>query len=117
MTLNELAAMCRTNSERWFAHLHDPAITSDAGRLKHMALGLAEEAGEVAGVVKKMTGYRDGQAKHSTGANLPHELVDVLVYLLNIAADQGVDLDSALIEKTAVCNQRWGFAAAEQETS
>lgn len=108
MSLNDLAATCAANSARWFPHLHDPAVTSRSEHLKHMALGLAEEAGEVAGIVKKATGYREGQASHSASPDLPHELVDVLVYLLNIAAHQGVDLDAALTEKTAICDERWG---------
>ena len=106
--LNGLALTCAMNSLRWFPHLHDPEITSDAERLKHMALGLTEEAGEAAGIVKKSTGYLAGQAKHSTGDGLAHELVDVLVYLLNIAHDQGIDMDVALAEKTAICEARWG---------
>lgn len=106
--LNELSETCLANSKRWFPHLHDPTITSDAERMKHLGLGLAEEAGEVAGIIKKATGYRPGQAAHSAPPDLPSELVDVLVYLLNIAANAQIDLDTALANKTAECERRWG---------
>jgi len=106
--LNDLAEQAAINSQSWFPHLHDTSVTSDAERLKHMALGPTEEAGEVAGVIKKLTGYRPGQAAHSIEGNLAFELVDVLVYALNIAHDQGLDLDAALAAKTAVCEERWG---------
>jgi hypothetical protein len=103
-TLNQLAEQSRSNSERWFPHLHDPHITSPNELLKHFTLGLTEEAGEVAGVVKKMTGYRKGQADHSSPLNLAHELVDVLTYLLHIAAHEGIDIDAAVAEKTVLGN-------------
>lgn len=109
--LNELAALASANSERWFPHLHDRTVTSEHEQLKHMALGLAEEAGEVAGVIKKLTGYASGQDAHSTYDSLGMELCDVLVYAFNIAAILDLDLDSSLASKIAVCNGRWGWPA------
>ena len=102
------------NSRRWFPHLHDPEQTTEFERLKHMGLGLAEEAGEVAGVIKKITGYKAGQANHSNididayRDRLDSELIDVLVYLINIAADNGTDLLKAYLAKEETCNERWG---------
>ena len=108
--LNALTAQAATNSARWFPHLHDKDITSDNEHLKHMALGLTEEAGEVAGIIKKATGYRPEQRDHTTVTtnDLAHELVDVIVYAFNIAAHLGIDLDAALHEKTVICQDRWG---------
>lgn len=105
--LIDLAADCAANSERWFPHLHEGPQTE---RLKHMTLGLCEEAGEVAGVIKKLTGYKPGQAKHSGDqlSKLGPEMADVLIYLLNIAHEMNIDLDGEVIAKTAVCEARWG---------
>lgn len=108
LSLNELASRCEVNSRKWFPHLHDHQLTSRNELIKHYGLGLAEEAGEVVGVIKKMTGYRAGQSRHSTVKDMGYELVDVLVYLLNIASALDIDLESALVDKTAECERRWG---------
>jgi NTP pyrophosphatase (non-canonical NTP hydrolase) len=107
-TLNDLATTCAANSARWFPHLADPDITTPHEHLKHMGLGLGEEAGEVQGIIKKLTGYRGGQDAHSRYHAIGLELIDVLVYTLNIAALLDIDLDEALAAKTATCNERWG---------
>ncbi len=106
--LRSIALQCSRNSERWFPHLHDRDVTSLNEQLKHMALGLTEEAGEVAGIVKKLTGYTAGQDAHSRYESIGHELADVIVYAFNLAAVLDVDLDRALAEKTAICEARWG---------
>ena len=106
--LRSLSRQCSRNSERWFPHLHDRNVTSLNEQLKHMALGLTEEPGEVAGIIKKLTGYTAGQDAHSRYEAIGHELTDVIVYAFNIAAALNIDLDVALYEKTAICEQRWG---------
>lgn len=106
--LDELAERANVNSRRWFPHLYGAAPAAD--RIKHMTLGLNEEAGEVAGVIKKLTGYAPGQAAHSgeQQERLAGELADVFVYLLNLAHDVNVDLMTAYLDKERVCNARWG---------
>jgi len=56
-------------------------------------LGLANEAGEVAGKLKKI--YRDNNGEFSAEAktNIINELGDVLWYLANIAYDIGYNLE------------------------
>ena len=82
--MNALAKQCEANSERWFAHLHDLEITSPAERLKHLTLGLVEEVAELNEVL------RDQRLDM-----VPYEMVDVLVYAVNIAAMEDIDLSGA----------------------
>lgn len=109
--IDDLPAKCAVNSERWFPHLHDRNITTTEEHLKHLGLGLAEEAGETVGVIKKMTGYAKGQAAHSGPINVTRaaeELADVLVYAFNIYALLGYKPSDALAAVEAKCNARWG---------
>lgn len=59
---------------------------------------LVEECGEVAGVLNKRAGY-----KNSMDTNLEfelgNELADMIHYIVAIAAINGIDLNSVMIEK------------------
>ena len=58
--------------------------------VSYPALGLAEEAGEVAGKIKKM--MRDGIPLDEQKEKIEAELGDVLWYLANLAYDCGISL-------------------------
>ncbi|MCF4164716.1 nucleoside triphosphate pyrophosphohydrolase family protein [Zavarzinia compransoris] len=59
-------------------------------RLEYLGLGLASEAGEVAGVVKKW--IRDGTSEDELRARLAAEMGDVCWYLAELCSAAGLDL-------------------------
>ncbi len=59
--------------------------------VSYPALGLAEEAGEVAGKIKKM--MRDGIPLDEQKEKVESEMGDVLWYLANLAYDCGISLE------------------------
>ncbi len=56
-------------------------------------LGLANEAGEVAGKIKKVFRDKDGQISPETREALKAELGDVLWYIAQVATELGLSLD------------------------
>lgn len=56
-------------------------------------LGLVNEAGEVAGKIKKVFRDKDGQISEETREALKAELGDVLWYLAQVATELDVSLD------------------------
>jgi NTP pyrophosphatase (non-canonical NTP hydrolase) len=56
-------------------------------------LGLANEAGEVAGKIKKVFRDKDGQINAETRAALASELGDVLWYLAQVCTELEIPLD------------------------
>src|SRR5512143_49897 len=56
-------------------------------------LGLVNEAGEVAGKIKKVFRDKDGQISEETRDALKAELGDVLWYIAQVATELGLSLD------------------------
>jgi NTP pyrophosphatase (non-canonical NTP hydrolase) len=69
------------------------ALFSEAYRITYPALGLASEAGEVAGKVKKVLRDKAGDFGPDEVAAIKDELGDVLWYVAVLAADLGLELD------------------------
>lgn len=63
-------------------------------RITYPTLGLASEAGEVAGKVKKVLRDKDGKFDLNTNEEIAFELGDVLWYLAAIADDMGTSLEA-----------------------
>lgn len=80
-TVDELINTCREDTSKWF-----PLVKND---LAHMVLALNEEAGEVAGALKK--GQRGTLDYEKALKNIGEESVDVLIYLCNIWGILGID--------------------------
>ena len=57
------------------------------------ALGLVNEAGEVAGKIKKVFRDQEGQINEDTREALKAELGDVLWYIAQVATELGLELD------------------------
>lgn len=69
----------------------------------YCALGLAEEAGETAGKIKKMIRDHDGVMNDDMRHRITREMGDVLWYLAALATELGVSLSEVArinIEKT-----------------
>lgn len=66
---------------------------SDQFRLMYPVLGLASEAGEVAGKVKKILRDKDGAIGDEEVKKIVDELSDVLWYVTCVADDLGVPLE------------------------
>ncbi|MDX1541998.1 MAG: nucleoside triphosphate pyrophosphohydrolase family protein [Geminicoccaceae bacterium] len=69
------------------------AIYAERHRVVYPALGLASEAGEVAGKIKKVLRDQGGDFGSAARDALRDELGDVLWYLAVLAADLGLSLD------------------------
>lgn len=83
MNLTELAHQAHNDSRVWFPE--------NADDLQHHVLGLCGEAGEVANIVKKID-RGDGDLE-SARKDLAEEVIDVVIYCMNIVAILGVDPD------------------------
>jgi len=104
--LQELAAIFRDNSEKWFPDLHDGHVNLDQFYL----IGLAGEAGEALEFAKKS--IRGGEdvvkLRNTKGEGVAFELADVFIYLL-LACDQlGIDLIEVAMTKVRMNEARWG---------
>lgn len=77
--------------------------------LEYLALGLASEAGEVAGVVKKW--IRDGAAPEVLSAKLAAEMGDVCWYLSQLCNATGLDLGQVFAANMEKLRDRQGRGA------
>ena len=82
------------------------AIYADRHRVVYPALGLASEAGEVCGKVKKVLRDRGGDFADAPIELLKHELGDVLWYIAVLAADLGLALEDVAADNLAKLNSR-----------
>lgn len=82
-----------------------PISEKDSSALVHNVLSLAGEVGELANLVKK---YERGDFSYDQLIELvPGELADVLIYLMKIAYQTGLDLEKAFIDKLAENEDRF----------
>jgi NTP pyrophosphatase (non-canonical NTP hydrolase) len=82
------------------------AIYVDHDRVVYPALGLASEAGEVCGKVKKVLRDQGGDFAAAPVEALRDELGDVLWYVAVLAADLGLSLDDIATHNLAKLRSR-----------
>ncbi|RJF88096.1 nucleotide pyrophosphohydrolase [Oleomonas cavernae] len=80
------------NLREYQAFTPTTAVYPAERELEYLALGLASEAGEVAGVVKKW--IRDGAAPPVVADKIAAELGDVCWYLAQLCNATGLDLEA-----------------------
>jgi NTP pyrophosphatase (non-canonical NTP hydrolase) len=81
LTFNEYQQKARTT-----------AIYPPEGAIPYLALGLASEAGEVAGKVKKVLRDNGGYISNDNAGNILKEAADCLWYIAMLADELGVDM-------------------------
>jgi NTP pyrophosphatase (non-canonical NTP hydrolase) len=83
--------------------------------LVHNALSLAGEAGEIANLVKKLDRGDFGFAHLMD--ELPGELADVMIYVMKIAYQSGIDLELAIQQKMDANADRFPATSPESAAS
>jgi NTP pyrophosphatase (non-canonical NTP hydrolase) len=79
--------------DEYQAAARETAVYGERFRAVYPALGLASEAGEVAGKVKKVLRDQEGKFDPASTLAIADELGDVLWYVAVLAADLGLSLD------------------------
>jgi NTP pyrophosphatase (non-canonical NTP hydrolase) len=82
------------------------AVYAARDRVTYPALGLASEAGEVCGKIKKVLRDRGGDWAQAPLDALQDELGDVLWYVAVLAADLGLSLDDIAARNLAKLDSR-----------
>lgn len=100
------------DSERWFGDQMDMHTMRG---LVHHALAMSGEVGEVCNIIKKIDrgslDFADATVRH----DLHMEVVDVFVYLLNLAAMVGLDLEKGNTRKRSINDARFTEARRKRE--
>lgn len=96
----QLSRECMEDSKRWFP--------DTASSLIQYCLGLAGETGEFIDIIKKVhRGSKDIQ-NAVVKRQLAMELTDAFIYILNLAALLGIDLEETYKLKRAENEKRFG---------
>lgn len=100
MTLEDIIKQCLEDSENWF-----PNTAEDLGFL---TIAMCGEIGEFANLIKKgMRGDFDIEDEQYI-RNLSIELIDIFIYLCNIAGVMNLDLGKMYQIKREINNERFG---------
>ena len=92
--------------DEYQAAARQTAIYGERFKGVYPALGLASEAGEVAGKVKKVLRDQEGEFDPSSIEAIADELGDVLWYVAVLASDLGLSLDKIASENLGKLRSR-----------
>lgn len=109
--LNTMAAECVTDGVRWFpsTQVANPNVSWHSVRfLLHQVVAMIGEVGEFANVLKKIDRGTFSLDDPAIKGQLQEELVDVFVYLLNIAGALDLDLLEGYTAKREFNEKRFG---------
>lgn len=106
MNLEAIKQQCRQDSLDWFGE-------ELANNLPHMVLALCGECGELANLVKKLQ-RKDFNIDDKLD-DIAEETVDVFIYLMNIAALIGLDMEKGYGTKRGINADRFGPVQADPE--
>lgn len=113
MDLNSLVQECKEDSDRFFPSFN--RANGTWGLVKHHTIGLAGEVGEFANLIKKID--RGSLNFAATREELGSELVDVLIYLCDLAAILNVDLEKEYAAKREFNERRFIDAGSVHPSS
>jgi len=108
--LDMLIKQCQKDSKEWFPKAADTTSTNPEERRRaivHHALALAGEAGEVADWVKKLDRGSYDITSEIFQRSVKEEIVDVFIYVLNLAGAFEMDLLKAYLTKREKNVQRF----------
>ncbi len=113
MELTELVRLQREFDSRHSSTFSwsQPISAVDPAPLSHNVLALAGEVGELANIVKKLE--RGDLSFEEVYQHLPGELADILIYVLKLSYQSGVDLESAFLAKLADNEKRFSAALTQ----
>ena len=100
MSLADIALQCYQDTQDWF-----PEHAQDLG---YMAICLAGEVGEFANLIKK--GMRGTHDPNDDGyrQEIAFELTDIFIYVMNTAAQMGLDMEKMYQVKRKYNLERFG---------
>lgn len=105
--LHALQVRALADSEAWFPAVHE----SQQSAVVHFALGIAGEVGELVNLIKKANRSRHWEAVVDASdwrEAISHEAADVAIYLMDICAELGINLATAIDNKRQILIDRWG---------
>lgn len=100
MNLREIAEQCLKDSDNWF-----PDVARDP---MHHVLSVTGEWGEYCNLLKKVE--RGSITFEEALPMLKEELIDVFIYMFNLAAVMGVDIEKEYNDKRELNVRRFGSA-------
>lgn len=102
MNIQNIVEQCLTDSREWFGRV--------AEDVKHHALALGGEVGELQNIIKKID--RGTNTLEGEREKIASEVADIFIYLCNFAGVLGIDLEAEYEKKRAENEKRFGTPAA-----
>lgn len=94
--------------QTWLMKFDKEAGIVSAGNEVQIALHAAEEMGEVAQCVLKLSGWKS--KREDTIEHLEEEICDVVLLMTKLANVYGIDMDEALKRAQKKLEKRWGVS-------